>query len=258
MIAMRKQSRREARDRDEVRRRVNAVTAASQRLLERSVQLGPAAPPWTDEEYRQLAVQARAAERSLFDWLRSLHDGMAAGSADAFDQAFAFLELDIYLFRSGYARAKLVRAMARAPMTPPQRARARAYVRACVDGQLHADLRALARLAGVVADNPLRRDLRARLHAADTVVVSCAVQLLGRIHHPGYSTQDLAAVRTWTLHEVTERGMSNAANRVIRWAWTPAWEAELNDIANRHGPHRAAARVLLNHASQRRRERPGP
>ncbi|MFN0092203.1 MAG: hypothetical protein ACKVWR_18340 [Acidimicrobiales bacterium] len=255
---MSKQSRRVARDRNEVRLRIDAVTDASHRAVQRLAQLGPTALPWADGEYRELATKARDAGTALFGWLHSLRDGMTAGDGAAFDQAFAFLELDVYLFRSGYERAKLVRALAKAPMTPQQRMRARTYVRDCIDGGLHCDLRALAMLAAAVADNPLRRDLLARLHAPDAKVVGRAVQLLCRVRHPGYSTQDLAAVRSWVLSEVAERGASNVADRVLRWAWTPEWEAELNEIGNRHGPQRAAALTLLDLTNRRRTKRPGP
>lgn len=255
---MRGQGRREARDREEVRRRIEAMTAASQRAAERRAQVAPHAPPWADEEYRALAALAGDASAAWFEWLHSLGDAMAAGERNAFDQAFAFLELDVYVFRSGYERAKLVRAMARSPMNPPHRARARRYVRDCVDGRLHCDGRALAVLAAAVADNPMRRDLRARLHATDPAVVGRAVNVLSRVRHPGYSPQDLEAVRSWLLSEVAARGLSNAAARVLRWAWTPEWQAELLQIGNRHGPRRAAARAVLEVAERRRSERPGP
>lgn len=58
-------------------------------------------------------------------WLVALKDGFRSGDPTAVEDALAFLEEDPYFFRSGYAREKVARWLARAPLAPKQRARAR-------------------------------------------------------------------------------------------------------------------------------------
>jgi hypothetical protein len=214
-----------------------------------------------DDVRRRVAGVAEArnpdARVEFAEWLETVAEALRMGESRAFEQAFAFLELDAYFFRSGYERARLVRAMSSAPMSAQQRARARAYVVACADGNLHCDLRALAMLADHVADNELRRALRARLHAADEAVVSRAVKTLDRVRHPGFDDKDLIAVRGWLLREVAGGRMSLAAERVVRWIWTPEWEADLRVAAAQHGRGRRGAKLLLERQQQRRRGRSG-
>ena len=127
-----------------------------------------------DPEYRELAARSSEARQDLTARLNSLQSGFSAAEPSAFDEAFAFLELDVYLFRSGYERAHMVRSMAMsvAAMSGEQEGRARGYVLACVDGRLHCDQRALTMLGSHVNNNQLRRELLVRLHSSNPSVVS--------------------------------------------------------------------------------------
>ena len=71
---------------------------------------------------------------------------------------------DPYFFRSGYARERVARRLAHADLTPTQMSRARVVVLSTVDGRRHCPLPGVGKLAGAVADNSLRRELRKRLH----------------------------------------------------------------------------------------------
>ena len=101
--------------------------------------------------------------RSLLTRLREGSDGSAV------EVALAFLEEDPWYFRSGYHRNRIVGALADAPLSGRALERARAVVLGTVDGRLHSGGAGVHRLAGAVADNELRRALRARLHHPDRV-----------------------------------------------------------------------------------------
>src|SRR4051794_39913859 len=86
------------------------------------------------------------------------------------NEQLTLLEADEYCFRSGYLRERVARRLATTSLDGAQRSRARAIVIGAVDGRLHTPIAGIARLAGSVADNEMRRALRGRLHAADTGV----------------------------------------------------------------------------------------
>ncbi len=105
------------------------------------------------------------------------------------DEALAYLEADAYYFWSGYARARLARRLAGLALSAAQRTRARQYVLDVVDGTKHCGQPELAQLARSVADNPMRKLLRSRLHSPDTRVARRAVRTLARCGIRGWSRQ---------------------------------------------------------------------
>jgi hypothetical protein len=202
-----------------------------------------------EEYYDQLDIDS---------WVGELGLRLDRGQPEAIEAALTFLERDPYFFRSGYARERVARRLARVELTPAQKGRARALVLDTVDGQSHCPQPGLGRLARAVADNPLRRELRARLEHHDTAVAQRALRTLVNVRHPGLTPDDIAAARVLVLTDAA-RGhwLSPTVARLATYLWSDRWEAELRALIPYHGPDRAAAKRLLG-AADRRRRRPGP
>lgn len=189
-------------------------------------------------------------------WLIDLDRGLAGGEVGAVEDALAFLEEDPYFFRSGYARERVARRLARVELTPLQKNRARTIVLSTVDGQRHCPLRGIGKLARRVADNPLRRELRARLHHRDDAVARRALRVVVNVRTPGLSGDDIAAARALVLAEAARgRWLSPTVARLAAYLWSREWESELRDLLPYHGPDRAAAKRLIELAERRRRRR---
>ena len=215
------------------------------------IQTQPVGRPHEDHEgyYEQLDIDS---------WVVELGVGLDRGEPQAIEAALALLERDPYFFRSGYARERVARRLARVELTPAQKVRARAVVLSSVDGQRHCPQPGLGRLAKAVADNPLRRELRARLHHRDTAVARRALRTVVNVRHPGLTPDDIAAARALVLTEAARgQWLSPTIARLAMYLWSDNWEADLRRLVLYHGPDRAAAKRLLD-AVDRRRRRPGP
>ena len=195
-------------------------------------------------------------QRDIDAWLTELDRRFAGGEAAAVEDALTFLEQDPYFFRSGYARERVARRLARMELTPHQQVRARQLVVSTVDGDRHCPQPGIGKLARAVADNPLRRELRSRLHHHDAAVARRALRMLVNVRKPGLTAGDLAAARALVLAEAA-RGywLTPTVARLAAYMWSREWEAELRDLIPHHGPDRAAAKRLIELADQRRRRR---
>jgi hypothetical protein len=203
----------------------------------------------------------RESHERLEGRLRELSEQLVADEASqvAADEALTYLEADPYYFWSGYARARIARSLAHAPLDLSQRQRAHRYVLDCVDGTRHCASPELAQLAGSVADNPMRRVLRERLHSPDPSVARRALRSLSRVRHPGLTGTDVVVARELVLAAAARTlWLLPSVERLARWLWTPEWEAELRDLTQHHGPERAPAKKLIESMDRRRLRRPGP
>ena len=189
-------------------------------------------------------------------WLRELDLRLASGMAEAVEDALRLLEQDPYFFRSGYARERVARRLARVELTHLQKTRARGVVVSTVDGKRHCPQPGIGKLARAVADNPLRRELRARLHHHDAAVARRALRMVVNVRRPGLTADDLATARALVLAEAA-RGywLTPTVARLAAYLWSREWEAELRDLLPYHGPDRAAAKRLIESAERRRRRR---
>jgi hypothetical protein len=197
------------------------------------------------------------ARRAALDaWLEDLPIRMLERDPIAVEEALSFLERDPYFSRSGYARERVARYLARTELSADDRDRARAVVLSSIDGSRHCPLPGLAKLARAVADNRLRRALRERLHAGDASVRARALRTIVSVRHPGFTPEDLAAAREQVLAEV-DRGpwLSPSVRRLAIHLWTPEWDAELRALLPRHGPDRKSAKRLIEDADRRRDRR---
>ena len=179
------------------------------------------------------------------------------------DAALAFLEADVYEFRSGYQRARVARRIAGLSLDARQRARARKYVLDVVDGKKHCTQQAVGQLARAVADNSMRATLRAKLHADNVHVARRALRTLSRVRHPDMSAADETAARALVLSDAAfSAWLPPNVERLARWLWSTEWEAELRELTVHHGPERAAAKRLIETVDRRRdaskARRPGP
>src|SRR5262249_23650005 len=144
-------------------------------------------------DLRTLVAEAVAGGREGWDARSRLEDRLrmiehrlpdGPGLPTAVDEALTYLEIDPYYFWSGYARARMVKRLAWPPVEATSGERARRYVRDCVDGTKHCSQAELGQLARSVADNALRRDLRARLHDRDQKVGRRALRTLAHMRRP--------------------------------------------------------------------------
>jgi hypothetical protein len=192
-------------------------------------------------------------------WVVELSERLASGEPEAIEEALTLLERDPYFFRSGYARERVARRLARVELTPVQKARARAVVLSTVDGQRHCPHPGVGRLARAVADNPLRRELRARLHDRDSGVARRALRMVVNVRKPGLTADDIAAARALVLADAAGGlRLSPGVARLAAYLWSGEWEADLRGLLPYHGPDRAAAKRLIEFADRRRLRRPGP
>jgi hypothetical protein len=184
--------------------------------------------------------------------LEELLDRLSRGDGPSVDEALSFLEEDPYFFRSGYARERLARRLASVELTEAQRTRARTVVLTTVDGQRHCPQPGVGRLARAVADNSLRRELRARLHDRDNATARRALGVIANVRHPGLTPDDLRAARELVLAEAGRgRWISPAVARLAVYLWSNEWETELRSLLPHHGPDRAAAKRLLSAVKRR-------
>jgi hypothetical protein len=198
-------------------------------------------------------------QRDIDSWLVDLTGRLSADEPAAIEEALAFLERDPYFFRSGYARERVARRLAHVELSPGQKQRARAVVLSRVDGQRFCPHPGIGRLARAVADNPLRRELRARLHHRDPAVARRALRMVVNVRRPGLSTDDIAAAQALVLAEAA-RGLwlPPTVERLALYVWSREWEAELRSLLKHHDPDRAAAKRLIGAVDRRRSQRPDP
>jgi hypothetical protein len=192
-------------------------------------------------------------------WVVELGRGLSRSETESIEAALTFLERDPYFFRSGYARERVARRLAQAELTAAQEVRARIVVLSTVDGERHCPLPGAGRVARAVADNSLRRELRARLHHPDTAVARRALRMVVNVRNPGLTADDIAAARALVLADAARgQWLSPTVARLAAYLWAGEWEAELRRLVPYHGPDRAAAKRLLEAADRRRRRRPAP
>ena len=92
------------------------------------------------------------------------------GDAKLVEHAIAFLELDPYVFRSGYAKAAIIRCIKRLPFTPAQIQRLQGVVLRALDKCDRREFRAYCRLAAALDSPALDARIRERLDSPDAAV----------------------------------------------------------------------------------------
>jgi hypothetical protein len=148
------------------------------------------------EELSQWKVAGRrwqAALDALYAGVADDAERMRAGEPHGVEAAIAFLELDPWCFRSGYAKQKLLGMLSYQELTAEQADRLRQVLVHAVDVGYRRTLREHRKLARRVDHPELRRELRARLHAPDEGGrARRAFMLLNVLHRPRLTDEDLA------------------------------------------------------------------
>jgi len=86
------------------------------------------------------------------------------------ERALVFLELDPYVFRSGYTKAVIIRCIKRLSLTQEQIQRLQGVVLQAVDTYDRAEFRAYCRLAAVVDSPSFEEAIRVRLKSPDAAI----------------------------------------------------------------------------------------
>ena len=114
-------------------------------------------------------------------------DALAAGDASAVDEAITYLERDPWEFRSGYAKATLLRRLKHVELTGAQIARLERVLLRYVDVGLRWDFREACTLARRIETRSLPDALRERLRATDVGVALRALTMLLGLRRPSLS-----------------------------------------------------------------------
>jgi hypothetical protein len=197
----------------------------------------------------------------------------SAVDAAAVDEAIAYLERDPWEFRSGYAKAALLRRLKHVELSDPQVVRIERVLLHYVDVGLRWDFREACTLARrldsrgrstVARSGPrsgLRSQLRSRLAAADVGVAVRALTMLLALRRHRLSARELQTARALMLRWAGERDdarylrLSLSIEKLVRRLWSNEWAHTLHELsaAPPENPQRRAARRLLKVAPRRHR-----
>ena len=186
-------------------------------------------------------------------------DALAGGDGSAVEDAIAYLERDPWEFRSGYAKATLLRRLKHFDLTTTQTARVESILLRYVDVGPRRDFREACVLARCIEPTTLPRLLRRRLKAADIMVAVRALTMLVGLRRPGLSPDERATARTilvrWASADQFHPAPwpSATMRRLVRRLWSPDWAEFLHThaAAGPDDPLRKGARRLLKAAPRR-------
>jgi hypothetical protein len=152
------------------------------------------------------------------------------GDASAAEPAIAFLEVDPWCFRSGYAKETILRALKRVDVTPRQAKRLRAVVLRAVDSGDRREFRGYCQLARRLDDHELRARLLDRLRSPDAGTARRALWMLDALRVE-LGTEDRARVLS-----IIESAASD-----LQWWRTARW---VGQVARRYADDRWLASLL--------------
>lgn len=173
------------------------------------------------------------------------------GDPHAVDPMLAFLEVDPWCFRSGYAKETILHLLRRHELAPLQRGRLEAVLLRSVDVGDRREFRSSCRVARRFATQPLRAALRERLHGEDPDVARRALWMLVGLRRPRLDDADVDRARELILRSASgpdrDEWMVPAWVAGLAWRlWSDDWEAELVGLALEGGPGSEAAYRLLS------------
>ena len=92
---------------------------------------------------------------------------LLAGTSDNLEPYLAFLEADLYFFRSGYAKTKIIRGLKRLPLTSAQKSCLQNVVLRVVDKGFRREFRDYCRLARYIQSPDWLKEVETRLASDD-------------------------------------------------------------------------------------------
>jgi hypothetical protein len=194
-----------------------------------------------------------------------LADALIVADVSAVDAAIAYLERDPWEFRSGYAKATLLRRLKHVALSEPQVVRIERVLLHYVDVGLRWDFREACTLArrldSGARSSVVRSGLRSRLMHDDLGVAVRALTMLLTLRRPHLSERELHAARALMLRWATARHdarylrPSRSIEKLVRRLWSDEWAQSLHDlaVAPPENSQRRAARRLLKVAPRRDR-----
>jgi hypothetical protein len=151
---------------DRIRRAAELVEETQQRLnaaVEQRHTSREAQARWEDAAHEWHEAMALLYPADFWDGIERLRNG----ERDAIEPAITFLEVDPWVFRSGYAKETILRFLKRTDLDDEQAARLRRVILAAVDAGDRREFRGYCRLARRVVDDDLRLALLERLRSSD-------------------------------------------------------------------------------------------
>jgi hypothetical protein len=197
--------------------------------------------------WRQTRIERFEADRTV----APIEDGLRAHDPAAVHAALAYLEADPRGFRTGYAKQRLLDKLRGQELDAAARARVATLALGAVDNGFCGTRRQYGRVVRKYATNELRRELRRRLRDTNDDVAWRATWLLMHVRKPGCSPDEIAIVRDGIRERAAHFDFLEHSTRLFaRRLWTPAWEAELQDLARTERD--LGARRLLEDRRQHR------
>lgn len=200
-------------------------------------------------------------DRSSTAWALEVADGLAGGDETALEAALVYLEVDPWSFRSGYAKATMLRRLKHVALSDRDVDRVTAVLLRYVDVGPRWDFREACTAARVLASPALATELRQRLHGRDEDVALRALAMLIRLRGNALRPADLPRGQAVLLHKARSwTYLPLSMEQWVRRLWSPAWAAQLLAVADdRSNADSVAARRLLRlvpHMAERARAGP--
>ena len=173
---------------------------------------------------------------------------LADGDALAVEEAIRYLENDPWEFRSGYAKATLLRRLKHIELAEADKSRLGAVLIRYVDIGWRWDFEEACTLARFLETDALRASLRARLRARDASTAMRALTMLLRLRRADLSAADLDRARTVLVEWAARDGRLRLRMRGhVRRLWSPQWGRALVALADSRSdaPKAFGARRLL-------------
>jgi hypothetical protein len=173
---------------------------------------------------------------------------LIAGEASAVQDAIGYLESDPWEYRSGYAKATLLRRLKHIELAELDKVRLQTVLLHYVDVGARWDFREACTLARHLDSVSLRAGLRSRLHGANVSVARRALMMLLRLRHSSFSPRDLDRARAVLVEWAAgDRWIGLSMGGRVRRLWSPDWGRALTTLAetSNKSPSSYGARRLL-------------
>lgn len=173
-------------DYDEIKKQASEFGGLHQRIHETFQRRSESQEAWSSWE--QACRDFHAYESPLrFIESAAGRKRLREGDPALVEHSIAFLELDPYVFRSGYAKAAIIRCIKRLTFTPAQLQRLQEVVVRVLDKCDRQEFRAYCRLAAAVTSPNFEARIRERLNSEDAAVRRRARYVLDYLNprHPG-------------------------------------------------------------------------